>query len=365
MILKKNHANIFGNWKSRKKIVMYSDWSDPKQLIGRQPVNGFRDQLDPVREVNFHFKSGGLGDQICRLPAIKYAIENNKNLIAHLWVPDYFKELAMNSLLHELSYEDGQRIRFYSESEFSLEHPCRALPAQITDERYTITSLMSHLVDLANRTLLDQDLDFKYKNYLKVSYKNVLDRFALPIRRYAVICTGFTAPTRELLPETINAIKQHVINRGLIPVFLGASRPDTGAIPGRFSSDINFIGSQNLIDKTPDLIETAAILGRARVVIGLDNGLLHLAAMTRDTLPIVAGYTSVDPEFRVPIRGGQLGYNVYTVIPDETLECRGCQSKMSFIYKHDFRYCYYDDYACLSQLSVPKWIKQINNALGV
>lgn len=343
---------------------MYSSWR-PNATKQPTPLNGFRNKADPVREVNLHFKDGGLGDQICRLPPVAYLVKTNPNLKIHLWVPDYFLKFAQASLINELPLEDFERIHFYSESEFTPNHPCRKHPSQATDETQTHTSLRSHLVDLACRTLIDQDLPMEHKNYLKVGVNNYPDRHGLPIRKYAAICAGFTAPVREFLPQTINAVSKYVQSLGLIPVFLGSSRRETGAIQGIFSNELDLTsGVVNLIDKTKDLLETAALLNRARVVIGLDNGLLHLAATTRDTLPIVAGYTSVSPEFRLPIRAGRLGHNVYTVLPDESLECRGCQSEMSLVYTHDFRLCYYEDYTCLSQLSVPKWINAITEALS-
>lgn len=326
--------------------------------------NGFREGTEPRREVNFHFKAGGLGDQICRLPAVKWAIENNPNLVVNLWVPDYFHELATNAIHTSMFLDDAYRIKIRKESEFTKSHECAAFPTELTDETFH-TSLKTHLVDLACRTLLDRDLEMKDKNYLKVCWEDTLKDHNLPYKGYAVICTGFTAPTRELLPETINAISNFVLTKGLIPVFLGAKKPNNDTITGFFSSDVNYEKGVSLIDKTDSLIEAAVILGRARLVIGVDNGLLHLAAMASDYLPIVAGYTSVLPETRLPIRADLLGHNVFVVTPDETLECRGCQSRMNHVYRHDFRECFYKDYSCLSQLTVTKWKEQINKALGV
>ena len=102
-------------------------------------------------------------------------------------------------------------------------------------------------------------------------------------------------------------------------------------------------------------------MGGAEVVVGLDNGLLHLAACT--PVKIVAGYTTVKPAHRMPYRVGELGYKVWPVVPDLALKCRYCQSKAGFVYKFDFRSCYYGDYECTINLSADKYIKKIGEAL--
>jgi ADP-heptose:LPS heptosyltransferase len=110
------------------------------------------------------------------------------------------------------------------------------------------------------------------------------------------------------------------------------------------------------------LIEAGNIIAGAQVICGLDNGLLHLAGCT-DT-PIVAAYTTVRPEHRLPYRHGSLGSGCYVVEPDEDLACRFCQSNMDFEFTHDFRDCFYKDFKCTKQITADKFIRKLDELLG-
>jgi hypothetical protein len=70
------------------------------------------------------------------------------------------------------------------------------------------------------------------------------------------------------------------------------------------------------------------------------------------SVPIVAGFTSVKPEHRIPYRYGEFGRDFYPVtVPN--LDCNGCQSSMYFVVPttHDFRLCYFGDYRCVKELT--------------
>ena len=108
--------------------------------------------------------------------------------------------------------------------------------------------------------------------------------------------------------------------------------------------------------------EITAIMGKARAVVGVDGGLLHLASCT--DVPIVAGFTVVKPHLFTPTRSGVFGNNFYTVVPEADLGCRFCHSQINFINHGDVSTCFYLDNKCLDQMDGYKFINQLENRMN-
>lgn len=306
----------------------------------------------PAVTLNIQFRNGGLGDQVCRLPAVKFLLDTAKNLEQiQLFVPDYFVDFA-RELLNEYP---TKRVLVLPES--FLIHADKKIPCLITNEDYH-SSMKTHLVDYTFRVLADMDVENEHKNYLQLrlpAKERILH--TLP-PEYVVISTGFTAPVRCWLPESVNKVVDWIKEQGLRVVFLGKKNVDD-KLKGSFLEQVNYQKGIDLTDKTT-LVEACHIMGYAKAVVGLDNGLLHVAGCTK--VPIVAGYSSVAPQFRLPYRNGVLGWNCYTVEPDE--HCRYCQSSCLLNGEQDFRLCFYKDYHCIKSLSAPLWIEQLKKALN-
>jgi len=309
-----------------------------------------------VEEYNFPLAKGGLGDLIGHLPAIKYVLDHHPQIKINLWVHDYGMEICNKLFSH---YKNLTIFKISDYKKYKNDLDARSPYAHV------ITNLSSSIVDHGFLTIVGkQPEDPKSKNYLIFDPIDV-SSFNLP-KKYAVITTGFTSKTREWLPECVYTVSQYLIERGITPVYIGKSYTTSYSIgdqktgiSGTFKSD--YSNGINIIDKTT-LIEAHGIMSHATMVLGLDNGLLHLAGLTKET-PIIAGYTTVEPIHRSIQRHDVDSYKVYTVYPTrEELTCIGCQSHMNFA-RHDFRYCLYDDYKCLELLSAEKWIKQIDKCL--
>jgi ADP-heptose:LPS heptosyltransferase len=306
---------------------------------------------EPLK-VNLYLKGGGLGDNVARLPAVKYLLDHAPNVThATVIVPRYFIEFA-----EHLLEPYGERVTILPEedatakADFSLYSPT-------TDEGVHST-LRTHLTDHAFHTLVDASVDDRFKNYLQIRPNEIdVSSFNLP-ERYVVLTTGFTAPVREWLPEQINAVIDWLSLHNISIVFLGKERVSKD-IYGNFDKDaIQYDRGINLINKTT-LLEAAKIMGQARAVVGLDNGLLHVAGCTG--VPIVAGYSSVEPKLRMPYRMGRLGHEVRTVTPDTP--CQFNQSSTLISLNYDFRQCVCGDYRCLKSMTSRKWIYQLYETL--
>jgi len=202
-------------------------------------------------------------------------------------------------------------------------------------------------------------------NYLTVKTNGIsVKRFNLP-EKYVVMTTAYTAKVRQFLPKHINSVSQYIKSKGYEVVFLGKKETKTGAcldtINGEFDADIDFNIGIDLNDKTT-LLESLLIIKGAKTIVGLDNGLLHLAGTT--DIPIVGGFTTVNPEHRMPYRDGIMGKNYYPVVLDNTeLACSHCQSNFNFTFRFDFRKCYHDDFKCLEMLNADKYIAELDKIL--
>lgn len=310
-------------------------------------------EIQPKEEINVLLDDGGLGDCIARLPAVKYVMETHPHVQVRFWVPDYFVDFAKRSLPKDVitrSYTDAK-------TKYNTHLPGRAFSVHIH------TNLSTHMTDHAFSILCNKNVEPEVKNYLKPDTSDInLFKFHLP-EKFVVITTGFTAEVREMRPDIINTIVSYIKSKGYEVVFLGKEETFNGVkhiIKGTFKAEIDFTQGLNLINKT-NLLESHAVISKAKTIVGLDNGLLHVAGCT--DIPIVGGYTTVEPKYRMPYRNNVLGWNYYPVVPPESLNCRFCQSNWTFTYEHDFKTCYYKDYECTKQLSANRYIEQLEKIL--
>jgi len=273
-----------------------------------------------------------------------------------LWVPVYLESLANRSLG---KYRNLKIMNFdeYKKADSSI--PVKSFI------KNPFTNLSCEMVEHAFNVICGISPDVKHKNYLNIDMKHItIDRFNLP-KKYVVVCTGYTAPVRELLPQYVNEISNYINSKGYNVVFLGKKETPTAtyhnSIKGNFSTEIEYDKHVNLIDKTT-ILESTLVIKNSSGIIGLDNGLLHLAGTTE--VPIVGGFTTVKPEHRMPYRHDLLGWNYYPVyLSEEELPCVFCQSNWGFTFRHDFKYCYYKDYDCVKMLNVEKYITQLDKIL--
>lgn len=308
----------------------------------------------PKLNVNFLFNSGGLGDNICCLQVMRFIKDTYPWVTPYIYVPDYFLELARN-MLPDLIVRPFSKLK----KQYNEQWPGRQTRLKGHD------SLSTHLVDYNFNCLANKQVDIKHKNYLKLDTSRIhIEKFDLP-KEYVVISTGFTAKIREFLPEKVNAISEFLNKRNMPVVFLGSKQASTGIegvddIKGNFNNEIQYDKGINLIGKT-SLLEAGKIIAESKCMIGLDNGLMHVAGCT--DVPIIGAYTSVAPHLRLPYRNNELGYNCYTVIPPETCQDRFFQSDIDFLFDVDLRNCYYGDYQMTKSLPVEEFIKHLETIL--
>lgn len=303
--------------------------------------------------VNFILMDGGVGDHVASLTAINYIVRKYENIKPLIWTPDFLTDFSRHLLPSTALVRDFSSMQKYYNPD---------LPTKTTKWDGIVSPMKTSCLEYAFMKLCDEKPSLEHMNYLKIK-PNKIDTglFNIPIQNNVVITTGYTAAVREFPAKEVNKIIDWCLANNLGVIFLGSTSTKTGTahtIQGHFDTTINFDKGLNLINQT-SLLQAARIMHEAVAVIGVDNGLLHVAGCT-DTW-IVGGFTTVNPEARMPIRNNILGYKYLTVTPEESLGCRFCQVKTNFIYDHNYINCLYDDRLCTTHMTADKFIKHLES----
>lgn len=307
------------------------------------------------QEINLVLNHGGIGDFIYWIVAIEWVFKEHPHLFGSVLAPRFFHELAC----HWLSgLKDRVVVRSFDkldEDDFFLRRDKYFL---CPNGAQLVNSCGAHLLDIGFRYYANLDeIPDGYRRMPKIVGDEVsLAKFYLP-KKYVVVTSEATSPIRRLKADTINGIVDWVRDHDLVPIFLGKSRlahdykthPDEG------------VKLERVIDlrERTTLLEAACILAHAQAVVGLDNGLLHLAACSR--VPVIMGFNTVDPRHRAPIRDS--GLKTIAVMPNESLECRFCQSRVRYVMGHNFHFCLYKDNRCLDMLTAKTFIDALEKVL--
>lgn len=316
----------------------------------------------PATHLNIISGRGGLGDQIARLPAYRYMLETYSHVSATIWVQDYFIDLA------EYLLPQSPRLtwRKLSEAPWTMAKPI------VEFDMDRITTLHSHLTRHAFAMLLeDLNPSQEMLAYPKANFVSHFDSYRkefaeVVIKGNAVVfTTDYTALARQWPAVHINTLAKKVREAGLTPVLLGTTNTLTTGVPGddiqaKENTGIKGTLFVDLRNKTT-LVEALAVMQRAKAVVGVDNGLLHLAHCTNT--PVVMGFTTLSPEHRVPVRfpysllsdkarGAQLTKALEAQVP-----CKGCQSR-GFAINTDWRECVMPEsrYACTLTLTADRYM---------
>lgn len=305
-----------------------------------------------TKTVNFIYLNGGLGDHVAALVVNDYIAKRYPWVKQLLYMPDFLVDFARHLLPDTISISGFSQMRSHYQ-------PKR--PTKTTKWDGHVSPMKTHCLDYAFLKLCDENPPVEDKNYLQIRPELIdISRFNLP-NKYVVMTTGYTTAVREFKAKHVNTIVKHCKDKGFEVVFLGQKQTKTGAahvIQGNFDEALAINEGIDLIDKTT-LLEATKIMGQSAAVIGVDNGLLHVAGCTEAY--IVGGFTTVPPEARMPVRHGVLGWNYYPVVPDSSLDCRFCQAKTNFLYGHNYTKCIYKDSICTDQMTAEKFIKGLES----
>jgi ADP-heptose:LPS heptosyltransferase len=128
-----------------------------------------------------------------------------------------------------------------------------------------------------------------------------------------------------------------------LPIVLVGAQPSPQLMKGLNNPHIVDLGGAG------DLVQTAAIMGMARVFIGIDSGLMHLAAALGT--PVVGIFGPTDWRKNGP-RGA-----THRIV-HEPVECAPCELQTC-------KWSGADERKCLTQLSPPKVVEAVRELIGV
>lgn len=309
--------------------------------VDLNPVHYRANTQTVVKPVNFVLNAGGIGDYICALTALEWVARTQFHVKPTIYSPKFFLEIAQNAFLKHPNVEIKDKIYFDIATDLKD-------PTYCPQYECTINGTGTHLVDMGfiNYCNLSGVPEGESGNYLRLNLDNVeIHRFNLP-KKFMVLTPCSTEKARTMNHQLFNDIQDYAISQGITPVYIG--REDFA--PGRtakMEKGYDLSRGINLVNKTT-LLEAAKIMDQAVSVMGVDNGMLHLAAMTK--APLVFGYTIVSPKFRQPIRPD----NTITVniVPDKkALPCLFCMENMRYFFNHNFKECIYKDEMCVKVLA--------------
>lgn len=266
-------------------------------------------------------------------------------------VPAFFVEIAQNVL------------REYPHWRIHTKVPDRLDGTQLRQPLINpVNATMMHLIDLGFIYFAGMNpppADFNFYPELDIDDIERPERLHIG-SKYVVMTPGATAKNRTMLPSVYNAIADHLLSKGITPVHLGRTELEHRV---GFGIDERYDLSKgvSLINKT-SMLEAAMVMQDAEMVLGIDNGLLHLAAMTDTT--IIFGYTIAGPNQRQVRR--RHGHTFEMFADKEKLPCLFCQEHVRFFHEHHFTNCIYkeNEPACVKALNAESWNATIDMVLA-
>ncbi len=332
----------------------------PYRTVTCGPEHGYREGTKiPAFPMNFTYADGGMGDYICWTPALLWVAENCPFIEGRVYAPAFFIEFVRRA------FKDYSRWKVFLAEKITehYEENSLILGPGLNGHMQLLNAVGTHLLDLgfAYFANMSPPPGPGYYHYPEFNFPASAIPRKLTPNKYVVFTPGGTTPTRQVPGAYWNPLIDFCLNRGLTPVFLGKNNM-TKEHKAIFPEGTEYDRGLDFRDQTTTL-EAAAIMQHAAAVIGLDNGLLHLAACVPSN--IVFGYNIAAPSQRRPVRRlpGRL---IDITLSKEELSCRHCQTHMKQQNLINFRNCFYGDLKCLDLLfdnGSGRWIRALDEIL--
>ena len=321
---------------------------DTTTLNGNRLINL---TLDPFC---FMFNSIALGDVIAAVPVVKHMIETYYTRADSYLVCAKPHFRCLFPFVPDANFVDydNQLPHWGIPTDYIFGALSRKKEAGLT--RNTPKHML--LGQYASINLADRLLDLKNLNYVALEPTTISD-LGLPAT-YAVLITSYRDRTRAWSAEHVLGVASWLSARGITPVFVGKTDMDAAARvtiqpKNALPDDVSAYGL-DLRNRTT-IPQLASVMANAKVVCGLDSGPIHLAGTT--SVPIVCGYTSVSPEFRIPVRATG---KTYAIAPE--LECIGCESRWCAS-TWNYENCFYGHINCCALMTSQRFINVLATIL--
>lgn len=324
------------------------------------PEHGYREGTQvPTFPMNFTLADGGMGDYICWTAALLWCAERCPFVEGRIFTPAFFIEFVRHAFKGYPTWKVflAERIAEHYEDNSLILGP------GINGHQQLLNAVGTHLLDLgfAYFANMSPPPGPEHYHYPEFNFPATAIPRTLTPGHYVCFTPGGTTATRRVPGEAWNPIIEDVLARGLQPVFLG-KRNMTKEHVAIFPEGTHYEKGTDLRDQTTTL-EAAAIMQHAACTLGLDNGLLHLAACVPSN--IIFGYNIAAPSQRRPVRRLP-GLILDVALTSEELACNFCQTRMKQQNLINFRNCFYGDTRCLTLLFADdslRWRKALSTVL--
>ena len=299
----------------------------------------------------FMLNSLAMGDVIAAVPVVKYMLENYYRTTDYLVVAkEMFKPFF--HFVHE------NRFHRYEDRENDWGIPPSYAISTLNQPKVKSvirnTPRMMHLGQFASLKFANRYLAPEHLTYVPLLEVDV-SSFGVDFSRAVILVTSYRDLTRAWDAHSLLKTAKYVENKGYIPVFVGKTdmNMETHLIPKTsLPNKIDFgVDLRNLTD----IPQLASIMKQAKAVCGLDSGPIHLAGTT--SVPIICGYTSIAPEFRIPYRDEG---ETYVIEPD--IPCIGCESRWESHY-WNWEECYLKHINCCKKMTAARFIEHLEKIL--
>jgi len=315
------------------------------------PEFGFRENTKVTRyEMNFIFNDEGMGGYLNYCAVTTWMAKNCPWIDGRIFVEQFLVPIIQD--IHAefkhwkvMPSNQFQRLVTMGTATIGPMVSVGGIPAK----REFTTALGTHPIDVGSgyylsRGVAPADMLLPVLDYPE---SRLLPQVKKLRGQYVVFTAGGTTPIRTMRGRDLNPLIDYVLSIGLTPVFLGKrDLLGDGKSTTAFADDTNYDKGVDLRDQTA-VKDAACIMQHAKCTVGIDGGLLHLAALMQNS-KIVFGYNITSVEHRVPRRNH--GRTVNVSLSKEELACTGCQSRWPNMNNISYDRCFYGDNKCLDLL---------------
>lgn len=275
--------------------------SADKIVISAREIPAFRTAVAKEKGLlgKLLFKTwGGLGDQICAEPTLRYALGNFKDCEISLASehPDLFSHLKFSEVF------DLRKVRPVEENYFVFETICE--PSRLPWQFFS--HLLVHCVDFPSMCALRMQLPIEDREILlhpefperwKGSFGEILNNavFIHPGRHW---------PSKSFPKDWWDAVIQAVVAKGGKPVIIGGDSDDNRGTVDVAIDSVTMLDLRNQLS----IPESIWFLQHAKVLLTNDSAPLHMAASGDAWIGFIA--TCKHPDYITHWRGGEFGWRM-------------------------------------------------------
>lgn len=243
---------------------------------------------------------GGIGDQVCAEPTLRYALETFKDCEISLASerPEFFQHLNFKDVFNT------KKVMPLWENYLRLDTIVEATTQQSLVPQF-ISHLCTHCVDFPALCALTTQLPIADREIKLVpseaDFETVRGHLGSLLRQ-VVIHPGKHWQSKTFPCEFWNAVINELVNYRVKPILIGGSADDN-----RTTVDVDASNCLDLRDKL-SLMESVALLQTSKVLLTNDSAPLHMAASGDNWIGFVA--TCKHADFITHWRNGEFGWRM-------------------------------------------------------